>query len=150
VRFAAEPDRAVRLFERDAAIACILMAIAALAIGRGRPGGAAGVLAGGALTGLSYWALKGVVGAVVSLAGRAGQGGGGEGTPGTALPAGKRVLLAVKFLSRYALLAIGAYVMLTCFRVNPVGLLVGATTPFGAALVQVVRAARSDPRGTRR
>lgn len=150
MRFAAEPDRAVRLFERDAAVACIAMAIVALAVERGRPDGAAGVLAGGALAGLSYWALKGVVGAVVSRAGRIGQQTGAEGQPEAALPAGKRLLLAVKFLSRYALLAIGAYAMLTCFRVNPVGLLVGATTPFAAALVQVVRAARSDPRGTRR
>jgi predicted branched-subunit amino acid permease len=146
VRFAAEPDRAVRLFERDAAIACIAMAVVALALGRGRPDGAAGVLAGGALTGLSYWALKGVVGAVVGRAGKSLAG--GEQEP--ALPAGQRVLLGVKFLSRYALLAVGAYVMLTCFRVHPVGLLAGATTPFAAALVQVARAARTASRGARR
>jgi hypothetical protein len=150
VRFAAEPDRAVRLFERDAAIACLAMAVVALAVGRGRPDGAAGVLAGGALAGLSYWALKGAVGTIVSLAWRVGNPTVADGEPGAALPAGKRVLLAVKFLSRYALLAIGAYVMLTCFRVHPVGLLAGATTPFAAALVQVVRAARSDSRGIRR
>jgi hypothetical protein len=150
VRFAAEPDRAVRLFERDAAIACIAMAAVALALGRGRPDGAAGVLAGGALAGLSYWALKGVVGAVASVAGRAGQQTGAEGQPGTALPAGQRVLLAVKFSLRYALLAVGAYVMLACFRVHPVGLLAGATTPFVAALVQVARAARACSEGKRR
>jgi len=150
VRFAAEPDRAVRLFERDAAVACLAMAVVALAIGRGRPDGAAGVLAGGALAGLSYWGLKGVVGAVVSLAGRAGNEAGSEGGAGAALPAGNRAVLAVKFLSRYALLAIGAYVMLTCFRVNPVGLVAGATAPFAAALWQVVRVARSGSRGSRR
>jgi len=150
VRFAAEPDRAVRLFERDAAVACLAMAVVALAIGRGRPEGAAGVLAGGALTGLSYWALKGAVGAVVGLAGRVGNAAAAEGGPEPTLPAGARVRLAVKFLSRYALLAIGAYVMLTCFRVDPVGLMAGATTPFVAALLQVVRWARPDSRGTRR
>jgi hypothetical protein len=150
VRFAAEPDRAVRLFERDAAIACIAMAAVALALGRGRPDGAAGVLAGGALTGLSYWALKGVVGAVVSVAGRVGQQAGAEGRTGAALPAGQRALLVVKFSLRYALLAIGAYVMLACFRMHPVGLLAGATTPFVAALVQVVRAVRAGSEGNRR
>jgi hypothetical protein len=150
VRFAAEPDQAVRLFERDAVLACLAMAAGALAIERGRPDAAAGVLAGGALAGLSYWALKGVVGAVVSLAGRVGREAGAEAEPGGALPAGKRVALAVKFLSRYALLAIGAYVMLTCFRVHPVGLVAGATTPFAAALLQVARAARSGSRGSRR
>lgn len=116
------------------------MALAALALERGRPDGAAGVLAGGALTGLSYWALKGAVNIVVRLAGR-GQTGGGQEPP---LPAGTRVGLAVKFFSRYALLAVGAYVMLTCFRVHPVGLLAGATTPFVAALVQVVRSYRAS------
>ncbi len=150
MRFAVEPDRAIRLFERDAAVACLAMAAVALAIGRGRPDGAAGVLAGGALAGLSYWALKGAVGAVVGLARRAGTETDAAGEPEPALPAGKRVLLAVKFLSRYALLAIGAYVMLTCFRVHPVGLLAGATTPFAAAVVQVVRAARADSSRTRR
>jgi len=150
VRFAADPDRAVRLFERDAAVACLAMAAVALAVGRGRPAGAAGVLAGGALAGLSYWALKGVVGAVVSLAGRVEPGAGAAAGPGGALPAGQRVVIAVKFLSRYALLAIGAYVMLTCFRVHPVGLLAGATTPFAAALLQVVRAARAGSRGSGR
>ena len=150
MRFAAEPDRAVRLFERDAAVACLAMAVIALALGRGRPDAAAGVLAGGALAGLSYWALKGVVVGVVSLAGRVGKEAGAGGAPEAALPAGKRIVLAVKFLSRYALLAIGAYVMLTCFRVHPVGMLAGATTPFAAALLQLVRAARSDSRGTRR
>jgi hypothetical protein len=146
VRFPAEPDRALRQFERDAAFACGAMAVAALAVARGRPDGAAGVLAGGALTGLSYWALKGAVNLVAALAGRRRP----EGDREPPLPSGKRAVLAVKFLSRYALLAVGAYVMLACFRVHPVGLLAGATTPFVAVLVQVVRAAVASPSGKRR
>jgi hypothetical protein len=146
VRFFTEPDRALRQFERDAAIACLAMAFVALALGRGRPDGAAGVLTGGALTGLSYWSLKGATDGVASLAGRARA----EGEQEAALPARKRVLLVVKFFSRYALLVVGAYVMLTCFHVDPVGLLAGATTPFAAALVQVVRVARKTSRGARR
>jgi hypothetical protein len=146
VRFAAEPDRDLRQFERDAGVACGAMAVVAVVVGRGRPDGAAGVLAGGALMGLSYWALKGAVNLVVSLAGR--NRAEGDGKP--LLPAEKRVVLAVKFFSRYALLAVGAYVMLTCFRVHPVGLLAGATTPFVAALVHVVRAAGGSSGGKRR
>jgi hypothetical protein len=146
VRFAAEPDRAVRLFERDAAIACVGMAVVALAIGRGRPDAAAGVLAGGVLTGLSYWALKGAVNLVAAAAGRTRP----EGDREPPLPPGKRVRLAMKFSSRYALLAVGAYVMLACFRVHPVGLLAGAATPFVAALVQVARASRACSEGRRR
>jgi hypothetical protein len=139
VNLGGDPDRVVRQLERDGVIACVLMAVAALAFERGRWDGAAGVLAGGALTGLSYWALKGAVELVVRLAGR----GRPEGEQEPPLPAGARAGLAVKFLSRYALLAVGAYVMLTCFRVNPVGLLAGATTPFVAALVQTVRSFRA-------
>jgi len=133
VRIAADPDRSLRQFERDAAVACGAMALIALVVERGRPDGAAGVLAGGALMAFSYWAIKGGVELVVGMAGRAGL------QPGPV----RRARLAVKFLLRYALLAVGAYVMLTRFRVHPVGLLVGATTPFVAALVQAVRLART-------
>jgi hypothetical protein len=183
VRFAAEPDRSLRQFERDAAVACGAMAVIALAVGRGSPNGAAGVLAGGALTALSYWGLKGAVDLVVGVAGRmgtrpvpdeagqpvgvgraaetppAGESAGVPVEPGEtapagsasdpAIPAGSRIGLAVKFFTRYALLAVGAYVMLTCFRVHPVGLLAGATTPFVAALVQAVRSFRAPSRGDR-
>ncbi len=146
MRFAAEPDPALRQFERDAAVACGVMAIVALVVGRGRPDGAAGVLAGGALSGLSYWALKGAVNLVATLAGRRRP----EGDREPPLPPGKRVLLAVKFFSRYALLAVAAYAMLTCFRVHPVGLMAGVTTPFAAALAQIVRAAGASSEGKRR
>jgi hypothetical protein len=52
----------------------------------------------------------------------------------------------VKFFTRYALLAVGAYVMLACLRVHPVGLLAGATTPFVAAAVLAVRSSRATSR----
>jgi hypothetical protein len=163
VRIRVDPDQALRRFERDAAIACGAMAVIALLAERGRPEGAAGVLAGGALMALSYWAIKGGVDLVVDLAARArltasAREPGGRatawprrraeregGTPcsAPALPARRRVGLAVKFFTRYALLAVGAYVMLTCFRVHAVGLLAGATTPFVAAVVQAVRLSRA-------
>jgi hypothetical protein len=68
-------------------------------------------------------------------------------TPPRALSRGRLVSQAVKFFTRYALLAIGAYVMLTRFRLHPAGLLVGATSPFIAAVVLAARMART---GTRR
>jgi hypothetical protein len=96
--------------------------------------------------GLSYRALKGAVNLVANLAGRERPEGGRE----SPLPARKKVVLAVRFLSRYALLAIGAYVMLSCFRVHPVGMLAGATVPFVAALAQVGRAALASSSRKRR
>lgn len=144
---ASESERLLKQFERDAVVACLAMAAIALVAERGRPDGAAGVLAGGALTAISYRAIKGGVDVVLAVlpktAVRTGDGGAedrGDGTEsGPALSTGRRVSLALKFFGRYALLAVGAYVMLACFRVHPVGLLAGATALFVAAAVQVMR-----------
>jgi hypothetical protein len=151
VRFAADPDQGLRQFERDAAVACGAMALIALVVERGRPDGAAGVVAGGALMALSYWAIKGGVDLVVARSNRAGSPAlpadsgvaGPQPRPAAGLPLRRHIGHAVKFFTRYALLAVGAYVMLACFRVHPVGLLAGATTPFVAALAQVVRSSRA-------
>jgi hypothetical protein len=151
---AGESDRLLRQFECDGAMACVTMAVIALVVEHGRPNGAAGVLAGGALSALSYWAIKGGVDVIVAVASKAavdaapGEAGAGptEPRPGPVLTGGRRVWFALKFFTRYALLAVGAYVMLSCFRVHPVGLLAGATTPFVAAAVQVVRSSRASVR----
>jgi len=141
-------DQALRQFEWDAAVACGAMAALALALGRGRPAGAVSVLAGGGLMALSYWAIKGGVDVVVNLVGRHDRDKAPDASPERegvpALPARRRVGLAVKFFTRYALLAVGAYVMLTCFRLHPVGLLAGAMTPFVAAAVLAVRSSRAS------
>lgn len=141
----ADPDPSLRRFERDAAIACGVMTVVALVVSRGKPDAAAGVVGGFALVALSYSALKGAVNVVAGLAGRSPSADGGAGAA-PPLPAGKRLSLAVKFFTRYALLAVGAYAMLACLRVHPVGLLAGATTPFVAAVVQAVRSSRAPSR----
>ncbi len=151
---ASEPDRLLRQYERDGVVACLAMAAIALAVERGRPDGAAGVLAGGALAGFSYLAIKGGVDAVLAVvskaSGAAEIGGtteaGKESGTGPAPAAGQRAWQVVKFFGRYALLVVGAYVMLACFRVHPVGLLAGATAPFVAAAVQVMRSSRASSR----
>jgi hypothetical protein len=125
----AERDPALRQFERDAVAACAVMAAVALVVRGGRPDVAAGVLAGALLMAASYLAIKGIAGLLVR-----------SGAPG------RRALVAVKFLGRYALLAVGAYVMLVRFRLHPVGLLAGASVPFVSAVVQVVRAQRASSR----
>jgi hypothetical protein len=101
---------------------------------------------------ISYRAIKGGVDVVLAVlsktAVRTGTGdtaeGGDETESGPALSTGRRVTLALKFFGRYALLAVGAYVMLACFRVHPVGLLAGATAPFVAAAVQVMGSSRAS------
>jgi hypothetical protein len=141
----ADPDPAVRRFERDAVLACAAMTAVALVVQKGRPAAAAGVVGGFALVAVSYWALKGAANLVAALAGgtRPTDGGAPVRPP---LPPGKRLILGVKFFTRYALLAVGAYVMLTRLGVHPIGLLAGATTPFVAAAVEAARASRERPR----
>jgi hypothetical protein len=141
----ADRDPSLRRFERDAVVSCAAMAAIALAVQRGRPDAAAGVVSGFALTALSYSAIKGAVNRVVSLAARDRAAAAGP-APDPPLPPARRVALAVKFFTRYALLAVGAYAMLACLRVHPVGLLAGATTPFVAAAVQAVRSSRAPSR----
>lgn len=126
-------DAALRRFERDAVGACLVLAVAALVLVTPWRGvataarAAGGVLGGGLLTAISYRAIKGAATALVGIA---------------VLSFGRRAFLCVKFFTRYALLAVAAYVMLTCLRLHPVGLLAGATAPFVAALMQVVRMSR--------
>jgi len=160
----AEADRDLRRFERDAIVACGSMAVAALAVSRGVEA-PLGVLAGGLLMAVSYRSVKGGVDALVgrrqeaardrSPAAGSRQDGDAapdaedvQGGPATEPPAAvpsyrRRVLGAMKFFTRYALLAVGAYVMLSCFRLHPIGLLAGAVSPFLAALAQVVRLSRA-------
>jgi len=144
-----DPDPSLRAFERDAVVACSLMAIGAVAVQGGRLDGAAGVLAGGLLMALSYRAIKGGVDLLARTVGGRGQAADEGGAGSTGARPGRRtraVVTVLKFLSRYALLAVGAYVMLACFRLHPAGLLAGATAPFVAAALQLVRMARATAR----
>ncbi len=161
-------DPALRRFERDAVLACLAMSAVALlgAMLFHRADLAVrlalGVVGGGLLTALSYRAIKGAADLLSDVA--VGQGRAEAPlpleTPGSVaadrqleqdvgpvpppvLSVGRRAVLAVKFFTRYALLAVAAYVMLTCFRLHPVGVLAGATSPFLAALMQIARLARA-------
>jgi len=161
---AAEADGDLRRFERDAVVACVSMAALALAVSRGLDAPLS-VLAGGLLMALSYRGLKGGVDALIGRApgaastplpdaaalprreaappGPEGFGDQAETPPAGRLSSRRRLLGTVKFFTRYALLAVGAYVMLSCFRLHPIGLLAGAVSPFLAALAQVVRMSRA-------
>ena len=116
----------MRHFERDAILACVAMAI----LGGFWPGGgwrlAGSVAAGGLLSAVSYRGVKSGVDAAL----------GGPGGRSWAL---------VKFFTRYAILAVAAYVMLARLRVSPVGLIAGASSlviAAGAAAARFVFLAR--------
>ena len=120
-----EPDPFVRGLERDAVIACGCCALGALALGSEGLRAAAGVLGGGLLAGVSYKAIKGAVGATARTRGRA--------------------AALVKFVTRHAILAVAAYVMLVRFRLHPIGILVGASSLVAAAAAAMVRSSRRSP-----
>ena len=117
-----ERDPFVRGLERDAMIACACCAAAALAIGDEGPRASLGVLGGGLLAGVSYRAIKGAADAV-------------------AAPGGRPAAL-VKFVTRHAILAVAAYVMLVRFRLHPIGILVGASSLVLAAAAAMARSFR--------
>jgi hypothetical protein len=116
-----------RRFERDAIVACLALAIAAAAWPGGGVAESTAVLSGGALAAVSYRGLKGVV---------------DEGSSG-----GKTAFRAlVKFFTRHAILASVAYVMLARLRIQPIGLIVGASSLVVAAGASALRAIASTSR----
>jgi hypothetical protein len=119
----------LRQFERDAVLACL--ALAALAAVAGGLGACAGVLGGGGLAALSYRGLKaGVYGGIGPATGR-----------GFAL---------VKFFTRYAILAVAAYVMLARLRLPAWAVAAGVSSLAVALGVAVARTFGSSRQGNSR
>jgi len=133
------PEQALRRIERTALLSSAVMAAAAFAA-LGVPG-AAGVVAGAMLAALNYLAVKAIAGVIVARsAGRAAAGGYGL-QEGTVRPAPRRygVAAGFVFVLRYALLAIGAYVMLARLHLHPIGVIAGASAPVAAVAIEAIR-----------
>ena len=128
-----ETDPALRRLERRSIWACLALALTALVVRGGRPDVAIGVLGGGLLAGASYWAIKS---SVDRFTGRA--------RPGEAR--GRKAALALAtglLVLRYALLVLGAYVMIARLRLHPVGLIVGVSSVVAAAAIDAMRTSRT-------
>lgn len=108
---------------RDAVALCAVLAAFAWVVWPREWRAGAGVLGGGALVGLSAWAIRGTVDALI------GRGGGGR--------SGAWVL--VKFFTRHAILAVAAYGMMVRLHLDPVGMLVGVSSLALAAGVEAIR-----------
>jgi hypothetical protein len=121
---------------RDAALACVALAIV-FAIWRGVLA-AFGVLCGGLLIGLSFWAIRGAVDALIALR---------TGLPrrsGDAAKAGETSgksagFSLVKFFTRHGILALAAYGMMVRLHLDPVALLAGVSSLGVAAAVEALR-----------
>jgi len=127
----------VRRVARDTVVACVGLAAAAWAVAPSRPRLALGVLGGGVLVAISFWALSGLVAGV----GRPDDNG-----------ETRRISAAfslVKFFTRHAIIALSGYVMMVRLQLDPVGLLIGVTSVVVAASVEALRR-HGDPRASKR
>ena len=124
-----EGDPLLRRVERNALIACAVMAGAAWAIARGRLDAALGVVGGGVLAWISYRGIKGGIDVIVGA-------GGGLGRRRVA------VIGLVKCFTRYGILAVAAYLILARVRLPPLAVFAGASSLVVAVMVEAVRPRR--------
>ena len=122
----------LRRVQATAVVVCLVFAVLAVVVTRGRLSPALAVLAGGSLAGVSYWMLaSGVTGVVDLMLPRSGES--ARFTPRS------RVAITGQLAGRYALLALLAYVMIARLRLHPLGLLVGASSVVAAVAIEAVR-----------
>jgi hypothetical protein len=125
---------------RGTAIACVLIAVI-VAIGARNLAAPLGVLGGGVLIGLSFWAIRGTVDSLITMqpgiasgsVAAAKEGESGRKSAGFAL---------VKFFTRHAIVAVAAYVMMVRLHFEPLGMLAGVSSVGVAAAVESFRVVR--------
>lgn len=111
---------------RDTALACAIIAVL-FALWKRDLASPLGVVGGGILIGLSFWAVRGTVDTLIALRS------GGE---------TRRIssgLALVKFFTRHGILALAAYGMMVRLHLDPVGLLAGVSSLGVAVAVEALR-----------
>ena len=129
----ADPDPRLRQIQRDMLWVVAIMIVVATAAGGLRA--VLGVVGGALLVAVSYRAIHAGVDAVV-LAGSA------------RVTRRSTIWRLVKFITRFAILGLIAYVMMVRLRAHPVWMLVGASSLVAAAALEAVRAPRAPSPGT--
>jgi hypothetical protein len=124
-------DPFFRRLTQGAVAFCVLAAAVAFVLTRDwRLAG--GVIGGGALVGISLWAIRSSVDAMLAVM-----------TTGdeAAKARARRQAGAATFrlVSRYALLGLTAYVMIARLRLHPAGLLIGASSLVASAVLETGR-----------
>jgi hypothetical protein len=120
-----EPLDSVSRIARDMALSCVAIAIA-FWLWKGNLSSPLGVLGGGLLIGLSFWAIRGTVDALIAV--RADE----TGRNSTAFT-------LVKFFTRHGIVALAAYGMMVRLHLDPVGLLAGVSSLGVAVGVEALR-----------
>ncbi len=134
------PDESyLRRIERDSLIACAALTLIAIPLGGFRPDAPLGILAGTALMAYSYRSIRG---GVVAITARARESATGEAAAGGDRV--RRVAWALaKFIARYGVLALSAWVILVPLRASPLSVFVGVSVPVFAVAAEAFRALRS-------
>ena len=112
---------------RGTAIACVVIAVG-FAVWKRDLSAPLGVVGGGLLIGLSFWAIRGTVDTLIGL--RPAPGETRRNSSGFAL---------VKFFTRHGILAFAAYGMMVRLHLDPVGLLAGVSSLGVAVAVEALR-----------
>jgi hypothetical protein len=125
----------LRRIERWSIIACATMAAAAWAFTRGGWAYPLGVAGGGVLVAISYRGIKAGIDLLTAASGPV-----GAGQSHRAAAVG-----LVKFFTRYAILAVAAYVIMARLRLPPVAVIAGASSLVVAVTLEAVRPHRKEP-----
>jgi hypothetical protein len=133
-----EPDPRLRRIERRALWVSALTIVVAAVSGGGLPA-VLGVAAGTAIVAMSYTAIRAGVDAMVMNVAAS-----GAAATGTTTSWGA-VWRLVKFITRFAILGLIAYVMMVRLRAHPIWMLLGASSLVAAAALEAVRAPRARP-----
>jgi hypothetical protein len=118
----------LRRLERETLLVVIVVAAVAAVVRPRAPLLALGVIGGAALIGLGYWGIRGLADVLVAGAIR------GE------IRSNSRAWALVKFFTRHAILAVAGYGMMTRLKLDPVGLLMGVSSPIVVLALEAVRA----------
>jgi hypothetical protein len=143
---AVERDPLLYRVQRDTVVVCAALALVATIAGGWRAG--FGVGAGGLVVFVSYRGIKaGIDGLMPHDPARAraaiDDGSQPESASTWSHPVGRaRVWTLVKFITRYGILAVLAYVMMVRLRAHPVWMVAGASSFVAAAAVEAVRQLR--------
>ena len=128
----AEHDPFLRRLERHAVVACGLLTAVAWVLTRGSAA-PLGVVGGGLLVVISYRGIKAGINVLAGSAGEAGRG-------------VRTAIGLVKFFTRYAILAVAAYVIMARLRLPPVAVCAGASSLVIAVMVEALRGVTSRER----
>lgn len=134
-RARAEADPSLRRILRDSAVIVVVVATLALALQRGHPSGALGVLAGATLVAFSYGAIRGGVNAIIRTPSSAT----GDASPGSRANRRRAARALAGVLARYGIIAVAAWAALVPLCAHPLGLFAGVSAPVLAIAIEAIR-----------